>query len=81
MGVVYLAERADGQYRKQVAIKLINSDLAGESVLRRFRNERQVLATLEHPNIARLIDGGVTADGCLYFRDGVRGRSSHRYLV
>src|SRR5205085_8304422 len=52
MGTVYLAERADGQYRMQVAIKLVSPHLGTEEILRRFRNERQVEASLDHPNIA-----------------------------
>src|SRR5437764_13415456 len=63
MGTVYLAERADGQYRQRVAIKLIKTGLSSDVVVRRFRNERQVLAALTHPNIARLLDGGATEDG------------------
>ena len=66
MGAVYLAERADGQYRKSVAIKIVLPHLAAEDILRRFRNERQVLATLDHPNIARFLDGGATAEGLPY---------------
>jgi serine/threonine protein kinase/TolB-like protein/Tfp pilus assembly protein PilF len=66
MGTVYLAERADGHYRKQVAIKLVSSHFATQEVLRRFRNERQVEASLDHPNIARLLDGGSTEDGHPY---------------
>lgn len=57
MGVVYLAERADGEFRKQVAIKLI-APSANEQIKQRFRRERQILADLAHPNIARLLDGG-----------------------
>ncbi|MGA3203180.1 MAG: protein kinase [Bryobacteraceae bacterium] len=63
MGVVYLASRADQQYRKQVAIKLLRPGHDGDQVFRRFQNERQILANLEHPNICRLLDGGVTTDG------------------
>jgi serine/threonine protein kinase/Tfp pilus assembly protein PilF len=66
MGTVYLAERADGQYRKRVAIKLVNPHLGAESLVRRFRTERQVLANLEHANIAQLLDGGSTSDGLPY---------------
>lgn len=66
MGAVYLAERADDQYRRQVALKLIRRDMDTEFVLRRFRNERQILAALDHPNIARLFDGGTTTDGLPY---------------
>src|SRR5215207_3718820 len=67
MGTVFLAHRADGAFEQEVAIKLIRSDLDSEAVERRFRYERQILATLQHPHIARLYDGGTTADGALYF--------------
>ncbi len=67
MGAVFLAERADDQYQKQVAIKLIKRGTDTDSVLRQFRKERQILASLEHPNIARLLDGGTTDDGLPYF--------------
>jgi eukaryotic-like serine/threonine-protein kinase len=67
MGSVYLASRADDEFRKFVAVKLINSNSDNESINRRFRNERQILASLEHPNIARLLDGGTTEDGSPYF--------------
>ena len=71
MGVVYLGERADGEYRKQVAIKLITSgrgDSGRDSGMeQRFRRERQILAQLDHPGIARLIDGGATEGGQPYF--------------
>ena len=66
MGTVYLAERDDEHYHQQVAIKLINPGLGGEVIRRRFRNEMQILADLNHPNIARLFDGGETADGVPY---------------
>ncbi len=66
MGTVYLAERADAEFEHRVAIKLIRPGLGTEDILQRFRNERQVLARLEHPNIARLIDGGATDDGQPY---------------
>ena len=67
MGVVLLASRADQQYRKQVAIKLLRPGHDGDQIFRRFQNERQILANLEHPNICRLLDGGVTEDGEPYF--------------
>src|SRR5713226_10136611 len=67
LGAVYLAARADDEYRKQVAIKCVRRGLDTEDILRRFRNERQILAQLDHPNIARLIDGGTTEDGLPYF--------------
>jgi serine/threonine-protein kinase len=67
MGAVYLAIRADDQYEKQVAIKLIRAGHEQRAgLLRRFLNERQILANLEHPHIARLLDGGVTAEGNPY---------------
>ena len=58
MAAVYLAERADQQFRRQVALKLVKRGMDTDEVLRRFRQERQILASLEHPNIARLFDGG-----------------------
>ncbi|MBL8173560.1 MAG: protein kinase [Bryobacterales bacterium] len=66
MGAVYLASRADDQYRKQVAIKLVLRDRENAQVLERFRRERQILANLDHPNIALLLDGGATTDGLPY---------------
>jgi eukaryotic-like serine/threonine-protein kinase len=66
MGTVYLAVRADDAYRKLVAIKLVHTLLDGDSASRQFRRERQLLAELEHPYIARLIDGGTTDDGVPY---------------
>jgi len=66
MGAVYLAERADREFEKEVAVKLIKRGMDTEDILRRFRNERQVLAQLEHANIARLIDGGASSDGAPY---------------
>lgn len=63
MGTVYRGERADAQFEKSVAIKLIKRGMDSEDILRRFRYERQVLAGLEHPGIARLIDGGASAGG------------------
>src|SRR5213080_1857029 len=67
MGAVYLAERADAQYKKRVAIKLIKRGMDTDAVLRHFRNERQILAGFDHPNIARLFDGGTTDNGLPYF--------------
>jgi serine/threonine-protein kinase len=64
MGVVYLAERADGAFQRHVAIKVVMRQAGAESELvGRFRSERQILATLDHPNIARLLDGGTLPDG------------------
>ena len=67
MGEVYRAIRADDQYRKQVAIKLLRAGQNSDFVIRRFKNERQILASLDHPNIARLLDGGTTEEGVPYF--------------
>jgi non-specific serine/threonine protein kinase/serine/threonine-protein kinase len=67
MGAVWLARRADQQFEKLVAIKLLKRGTDTDEVLRRFHAERQILARLEHPNIARLLDGGMTEDGLPYF--------------
>ncbi|HMV87472.1 MAG TPA: serine/threonine-protein kinase [Blastocatellia bacterium] len=67
MGAVYLAERADAEYYRQVALKVVRRGMDSRFVLKRFRVERQILATLEHPNIAQLLDGGTTGDGLPYF--------------
>ncbi|MGA3327210.1 MAG: serine/threonine-protein kinase, partial [Terriglobia bacterium] len=67
MGSVYLGERDDEQYRKLVAIKVVKRGMDSTEVLARFRHERQILAGLEHPYIARLIDGGTTPDGRPFF--------------
>jgi len=66
MGYVYLAERADREYEQLVAIKTINLGLATPTIAERFRQERQILANLDHPNIARLLDGGRTEAGVPY---------------
>ena len=66
MGVVYLAERADDAYRKRIAIKVLPPGEGSEEIVQRFTTERQILAALDHPNIARLLDGGATADGRPY---------------
>jgi serine/threonine protein kinase/tetratricopeptide (TPR) repeat protein len=66
MGAVFLAERCDGQFSHNVAVKLINRSIFDHSVVRRFLRERQTQANLRHPNIARLFDGGVTDDGTPY---------------
>jgi serine/threonine-protein kinase len=63
MGEVYLAERADGAFERTAAIKVVKRGMDTAEVLRRFRAERRILATLDHPNIARLLDGGATPDG------------------
>jgi len=80
MGAVYLAHRSDGQYEQTVAIKLIALPMATEYFRERFRQERQILATLDHPNITRLIDGGMTQEGDPYLvMEYVDGRPLDRY--
>lgn len=80
MGTVYLAERDDSEFRKQVALKVLRPGLAEAGVVARFRTERQILASLEHPNIARLLDGGTTADGLPYLvMEAVEGEPIDRY--
>jgi non-specific serine/threonine protein kinase/serine/threonine-protein kinase len=66
MGTVYRAERADDQYRQRVAIKVVRGGLSDDFSIQRFKAERQILANLDHPNIARLLDGGATGDGQPY---------------
>jgi serine/threonine-protein kinase len=67
MGSVYSAVRADDAFQKRVAIKILRRGLDTDDIIDRFRSERQILATLEHPNITRLLDGGSTDDGLPYF--------------
>ena len=66
MAVVYLGERDDHNYRKQVAIKMVKPGIDSEQILHRFRNERQTLAALDHSNIVKLLDGGSNEDGSPY---------------
>jgi eukaryotic-like serine/threonine-protein kinase len=81
MGAVYLASRADDQYHKRVAIKVIQA-FGGPGLIRRFRSERQILATLEHPGIARLLDGGALPDGRPYLvMEYVDGPRIDRYVA
>lgn len=81
MGAVYQASRADLQFRQQVAVKLIRAGLTREETIARFRTERQILANLQHPNIARLLDGGVTEDGLPHLvMEYVDGLSIDRYV-
>ncbi|MBV9217313.1 MAG: serine/threonine protein kinase [Acidobacteria bacterium] len=63
MGAVYLAERTDGEFQQRVAIKIIRQTIAEEHLVERFKRERQILADLNHPNIATLLDGGVSPAG------------------
>lgn len=80
MGAVYLAERADGAFKQSVAIKLVKRGMDTNFILRRFRQERQILATLNHPFIARLLDGGTTDDGLPYFvMEFIEGQPLYRF--
>lgn len=80
MGVVYLAERADQEYERRVAVKVLKRGLDTAEIVRRFRRERQILARLEHPGIAGLYEGGTTDDGRPYFvLEHVEGEPIVRY--
>ena len=67
MGSVFLAERADGQFDQKVALKIIKPGMSSDEIIKRFKSERQILARLQHPNIARLLDGGLTNDNLPFF--------------
>ncbi|HZI99059.1 MAG TPA: serine/threonine-protein kinase [Gemmatimonadaceae bacterium] len=80
MSRVYLAERTDGEFEQQVTIKLLRAGMDSPADLERFRRERQILARLNHPNVARLLDGGVTAEGVPYLvMEYVEGETIDRY--
>jgi serine/threonine protein kinase len=80
MGRVFLAERSDGAFRKQAAVKLLLPGANIAEVIARFQQEREILASLDHPNIARLLDGGVTEEGWPYFvMEYVEGQPIHRW--
>jgi len=80
MGSVFLAEKKSGGYRQLVALKVIKKGMDSETVINRFRQERKILASLNHPNIARLIDGGITNDGRPYFAmELVKGLPINQY--
>ena len=80
IGAVYLAERSDDEFQKQVAIKIIKRGMDTNEILRRFRTERQLLANLDHPNIARLLDGGTATDGLPYFvMEYIEGQPLDKY--
>jgi serine/threonine-protein kinase len=82
MGTVWLAERDDDQFRQQVALKLLRAEANTPELRRRFRNERQILARLTHPNIARLHDGGITDDGRPWFAmEHVPGQPLDRFCA
>ena len=67
MGAVFLAERDDGEFSQQVAIKVLGQALPDSEIVRYFKREREILASLNHPFIARLLDGGVTPEGLPFF--------------
>src|ERR1700732_1804888 len=80
MGKVYRAFRADDQYRKRVALKVVRGGQDSGFVISRFKKERQILASLDHPNIARLLDGGTTEEGVPYFvMELIEGKTIDRY--
>ncbi len=80
MGVVYLAVRDDGAFRKNVALKLLLRECVTTEFISRFKQERQVLAAMDHPNIARILDGGDTTDGMPYYvMEFVEGQALDRY--
>jgi hypothetical protein len=80
MGVVYLAVRDDGTFRKNVALKVLLGSQVSHEFIQRFKQERQVLAALDHPNIARILDGGDTPDGSPYYvMDYIEGQPLDRY--
>jgi serine/threonine protein kinase/tetratricopeptide (TPR) repeat protein len=80
MGMVYRAERADEAFRREVAIKVVRRGVQAQGVVRRFKRERETLAALDHPNIARVFDGGATASGDPYFvMEYVDGTAVDRY--
>ncbi len=80
MGNVYEASRVDQEFRKRAAIKLVKRGMDTDFILRRFRTERQILAALDHPNIALLLDGGTTEDGLPYFvMEYIEGQPLYRY--
>ena len=80
MGAVYLAERADDAFKRRVAIKVIKRGMDTDFILRRFRHERRILAALDHPNIARLLDGGATESGLPYFvMEYIEGQPLYAY--
>ncbi len=82
MGVVWLAERADGAFEQRAALKLIKRGMDTDAVQARFLRERRILARLEHPHIAHLLDGGIAADGRPYFAmEFVDGQPLLRYCA
>jgi serine/threonine protein kinase len=81
MGTVYLAARADEEFSKEVAIKLVKEGVDQESIVRRFRIERQILAALDHPNIARAARRRHNSGRLTLFRHGVHRRGADRIVL
>ena len=82
MGCVYLAQRADDQFRRRVALKTVNPALVDKHALHRFENERQTMALLDHPNIIKLLDGGTTEQGLPWLAmDYVEGEAIDKYCA
>jgi len=82
MGEVYRAVRDDDQYKKEVALKVVRSSQGSAFIVSRFKNERQILASLDHPNIARLLDGGTTEEGMPYLvMELIAGRPITEYCA
>ena len=80
MGVVYKAKRADGEFHHEVAIKFIKGGINTDEAIQRFRMEREILATLQHPNIAQIYDGGITEDGIPYLiMEYINGMPADQY--
>ena len=80
MGTVYLARRADEAFQRLVAVKVLRADVANDDLIRRFQREREILASLDHPNVTRLLDAGTTADSLPYFvMEYVEGTPIHIY--
>lgn len=80
MGAVYEAVRADGEFKHRVAIKIVKRGMDTDFILKRFRNERQILAALDHPNIAHLLSGGTTGDGRPFFvMEFIAGKPLYQY--
>ena len=81
MGIVLLAERADGQFEQRAAVKLVKRGMDSDAVQARFLRERQILARLEHPHIARLLDGGIAEGRTSLLRDGIHRRRTGAALL
>ena len=81
MGTVYLAERQNSDFKQKVALKLIKRGMDSEAILGRFAVERRILSSLDHPNIARLLDGGISSEGVPYFvMEFVDGKPLNQFL-